>query len=80
MPPVYYAGGTVSRDVESTDLTAAVRDAGRDARDLAVREDLPAAVADEARDGDVVMVMGARDPALTGLATLVLQAISDELS
>ncbi len=80
LPPVYYAGGTVSRDVESTDLTAAVRDAGRDARDLAVREDLPAAVADEARDGDVVMVMGARDPALTGLATLVLQAISDELS
>lgn len=75
LPPVYYAGGTVTRDVESTDLTAAIRAAGRDARDLVVREDLPAEVAAEARGGDVVMVMGARDPALSGLARSVLDSL-----
>jgi len=72
LPPIYYAGGTVDRDVESTDLSAAIRAAGADARDLSDRADLPGAVAAEARAGDVVMVMGARDPALTDLGRAVL--------
>ena len=75
LPPIYYAGGSVTRDVESVDLTAAVRDAGRDARDLDVRDDLATAIAVEARNGDVVMVMGARDPALTDIARSVLKAL-----
>lgn len=77
LPPIYYAGGTVTRDVEATDLSRAVREAGADARDLTVREDLPNAVAEAARPGDVVMVMGARDPALTGLAGDVLSRLGD---
>ncbi len=75
LPPVYYAGGTVDRDVEATDLSREIRGAGADARDLSDRADLPAAVAAEARPGDVVMVMGARDPALTDLARAVLSAL-----
>jgi hypothetical protein len=34
-------------------------------------------VAAEARRGDLVLVMGARDPSLTGLARDVLAALSD---
>ncbi len=75
LPPVYYAGGTVSRDVEATDLSREIRAAGADARDLADRDELPASVAAEARPGDVVMVMGARDPALTDLGRAVLAAL-----
>lgn len=75
LPPIYYAGGTVTRDVESTDLTAAVRARGRDARDLADRADLPAAAAAVARPGDVVLVLGARDPFLSELARAVLAAL-----
>jgi len=75
LPPIYYAGGTVTRDVESTDLTAAVRASGRDARDLVDRHNLADVIADEARPGDVVMVMGARDPALTDIAHDVLAAL-----
>ena len=75
LPPIYYAGGTVTRDVEATDLTRAIRTAGTDARDLDDRAELPAVVAAEARPGDVVMVMGARDPALTDLARAVLAGL-----
>ena len=75
LPPIYYAGGTVTRDVEATDLSAEVRKAHRDARDLSSRDLLPDAVAAEARTGDVVMVMGARDPALSDLARNVLAAL-----
>jgi UDP-N-acetylmuramate-alanine ligase len=75
LPPIYYAGGTVTRDVESTDLTAGVRQAGRDARDLADRDELSLAVAAEARPGDVCMIMGARDPGLSDLARSVVTAL-----
>lgn len=75
LPPIYYAGGTVTRDVEATDLSRGIRAWGVDARDLADRAALPAATAAEARPGDVVMVMGARDPALSDLAREVLRAL-----
>ncbi len=75
LPPIYYAGGTVTRDVESTDLTAGVRQAGCDARDLADRNELPQVVAAEARPGDVCMIMGARDPGLSDLARRVVTAL-----
>lgn len=75
LPPIYFAGGTVSREVEATDLSAAVRSAGRDARDLADRAELPGAVALAAHPGDVALVMGARDPALSDLARAVLSAL-----
>ena len=75
LPPIYYAGGTVTRDVESTDLTAGVRKSGRDARDLVDRNELPQAVATEARDGDVCLIMGARDPGLSDLARNVVAAL-----
>lgn len=76
LPPIYYVGGTVSRDVEAPDLSRAIREAGADARDLSTRDDLPDAVAEVAGPGDVVMIMGARDPALTGLAADVLSRLN----
>lgn len=75
LPPIYYAGGSVTRDVSSAELTAAVRERGRDARDLAHRDELPAAVTAAARPGDVVLVLGARDPSLSDLARRVAAAL-----
>ena len=49
---------------------------GRDARFIAARSDLPAAIAAEAEAGDLVMVMGARDPSLTALGCAVLSALA----
>jgi UDP-N-acetylmuramate--alanine ligase len=83
VPPIYYAGGTADQSVSSKDLVAhlnAQRGAGRvpenpagiapESKDAAL-----AAVAAAARPGDVVLSMGARDPALGDFAKRLLAAI-----
>jgi len=76
MPEIYYAGGTVTRDVSSRDITDAVAARGVPARFAARREDLVAPIAAAAREGDVVLVMGARDPSLTGFCRTILAALA----
>ena len=67
---IFYAGGTVARDVSSGmlagDLPAAMR-CGYARDHAAVR----AWVANEARPGDTVLIMGARDPDLPKLARAI---------
>jgi UDP-N-acetylmuramate--alanine ligase len=66
--PIYYAGGTVKKDISSEDLADWVRKRGvmsyapQDRRGLLV--DLKRRV----RPGDAVILMGARDPSLSVLA------------
>ncbi len=72
LPEIFFAGGTVTRDISSADLVDDIRGHGRDARFLAARDKLPAAVAAEARPGDLVLVMGARDPSLTDFCRSIL--------
>ncbi|HPF69269.1 MAG TPA: cyanophycin synthetase [Candidatus Krumholzibacteria bacterium] len=78
LPEIFYAGGTVSRDISSADLAAGVTARGRDARFVAVRADIPAAIAAEAKAGDLVLVMGARDPSLTAFGRTILAALGQE--
>ena len=49
--------------------------AGRDARFIPSRSDLPAAIVAEARPGDLVLVMGARDPSLTDFCREILTGL-----
>jgi UDP-N-acetylmuramate--alanine ligase len=71
---IFYAGGTVARNLSSRDLAAdlpAALDAG-------YAPDHPAVVAwvqREARPGDTVLLMGARDPDLPALARAVVAAL-----
>jgi UDP-N-acetylmuramate--alanine ligase len=72
---IYYAGGTVAKDVSSRDL------AGDLPRDLGVSyaPDHGAVVRwirEEARPGDTVLIMGARDPDLPALARAAFAALS----
>lgn len=76
LPEIFFAGGTVTRDVSSRDIVRGVLAAGRDARFAQDRADLPRLIAAEARAGDLVLVMGARDPSLTDLARDVLAAVA----
>ena len=67
---IFYAGGSVTRDLSSRDLAA---DIG-----CAYAEDHAAVtrwVAGEARPGDTILLMGARDPELPRLARRVLAAL-----
>lgn len=65
LPDPVYHGGTVARDVTSADIVA---DIGRNALHVPVREDAAAHLVAEARPGDRIVLMGARDDTLSLLA------------
>ena len=76
---IFYAGGTVSRDISSRDLAADLPPelaCGYAADHAAVVE----WVSGEVRAGDTVLLMGARDPALPRLARAVLAALEGATS
>jgi len=75
MLEIYYAGGTATRDFSSADIVAEIAERGTAAEFAASREALIERVAGEARSGDLVLVMGARDPSLTELALGLLAAL-----
>jgi len=75
MLEVFYAGGTATRDFSAADIVAEIGALGTCAEFAASRERLVARVAEEARQGDLVLVMGARDPSLSELARAILAAL-----
>jgi UDP-N-acetylmuramate--alanine ligase len=77
MLEVFYAGGTATRDFSAADIVAEIAGRGMAAEFAPSREWLVGRLAEEARAGDLVLVMGARDPSLTELARAILAAIGD---
>ncbi|MFL6857273.1 MAG: glutamate ligase domain-containing protein [Allosphingosinicella sp.] len=69
--PVYY-GGTVDRSIGSEDIVAAVHMRGRQAEHIAGRDACGARLAELARPGDRILVMGARDDTLSAFAQDIL--------
>jgi len=76
---VYYAGGTVTRDISSRDLAQRVCSAGGRALYFERREEAAPAVAGAAEEGDLVLVMGARDDTLTDFCYQILEEIGKRL-
>ena len=72
MLDIYYAGGTAAKDICAGDLVDEIVSRGAAAELAPSRERLVESLAAEAREGDVVLVMGARDPSLTDLAQTIL--------
>jgi UDP-N-acetylmuramate--alanine ligase len=72
MLEVYYAGGTATRDFSAADIVAEIAATGTCAEFAPSRSWLADRVAAVAREGDLVLVMGARDPSLTDLARDIL--------
>jgi len=75
LPDIYYAGGTASRDISSRDIVEPLRARGLEASHFPCRDGLPAEIAAQARAGDLVLVMGARDPSLPDFSRAVLAAL-----
>ena len=75
MLEVFYAGGTAARDFSAADIVAEIAGQGVRAEFAPSREWLAARIAAEAREGDLVLVMGARDPSLSDFARAILAAI-----
>jgi UDP-N-acetylmuramate--alanine ligase len=72
---VFYAGGTASRDISSAEVVQEIAARGVAAEVAPSREALVARLSAEAKDGDLILVMGARDPSLTDLARAILAAV-----
>jgi UDP-N-acetylmuramate--alanine ligase len=75
--PIYYAGGTVQKDIASADIARELKACrakiiAPDRRDEAVAD-----IAANAKDGDVVISMGARDPSLPAFAQSIAAAIDN---
>lgn len=76
MLEIFYAGGSAVRDLSSADLVREIVARGRQAEYAASREGLIDRLAVEARPGDLVLIMGARDPSLTRFAQAVLERLT----
>jgi UDP-N-acetylmuramate--alanine ligase len=77
MLEVFYAGGTATRDFSAADIVAEIAEKGAHAEFAPSRQWLVARIAEEAQAGDLVLVMGARDPSLTELARAIIAAIEN---
>jgi UDP-N-acetylmuramate--alanine ligase len=75
MPDPVYFGGTVERAVTSADVIAAVAAAGRHAEHHPDRADCGRRLAQLARPGDRIVIMGARDDTLSAFAQDVLDSL-----
>ena len=76
MPEPAYFGGTVDRSVSSGDIAQGINDAGRHAEALKDRAACAERLLSEARPGDRIVVMGARDDTLTHFAKDLLKALA----
>ena len=68
LPDPVYHGGTTDRSVGSAQIVAGVNAAGRHANHIAAREDCGTRLLAEARPGDRIVIMGARDDTLATFA------------
>ena len=77
LPDPVYQGGTVARAVTSADIVSEI---GDQARHIPDRADAAAWLVEQARPGDRIVVMGARDDTLSLLAADMLPQIAARLA
>ena len=75
MPEIFYAGGTVTRDISSNDLITDIRALGAQAHFCDTRDQAGAFLLRNAQPGDRIVVMGARDDTLSEFAKGLLAAL-----
>ncbi|MDF2494832.1 Mur ligase family protein [Sphingomonas sp.] len=75
LPDPVYQGGTVTREVTSADIASDITISGGNARHIAERAAAAAHLVANARPGDRIVVMGARDDTLPLLAAEMLAQI-----
>jgi len=75
MSDVYYAGGTVNKDINSDQVIEAIKEKNKNAVYIPNRDKLKSIFKQLAEDGTVILLMGARDPGLEAFAKEVLDAL-----
>jgi UDP-N-acetylmuramate--alanine ligase len=72
---VFFAGGTVTRDISSVEVVAEIAAQGAAAAYAPSRDSMITSLVGLAQEGDLVLVMGARDPSLSDLASSILASL-----
>ncbi|MCQ2091847.1 MAG: Mur ligase, partial [Fibrobacter sp.] len=75
---IYYAGGTVTRDISAGDLADDLVAKGTDAIYIEKRDECAKAMAADAKPGDTILLMGARDPSLEKFAQSVQKLLENK--
>ncbi len=76
MPEIFYAGGTAKKDISSGNIIEALEANGVRAHFIPERAEITRPVCAEARAGDVILVMGARDDTLTDFCRNILRSLT----
>ena len=80
MSEIYYAGGTAVKDISAADLIEDLKLRGLNAGFVADRDELFDIIIPQLRAGDVLLLMGARDPGLEKFGKNIAQRIKDFVS
>ena len=75
MPEIYYAGGTVTRDISSADLIKYARELGANAKFYQTRDEIKNQIIAMAKSGDRIVIMGARDNTLPDFCHSILEGV-----
>lgn len=78
MPEVYYAGGTTDRSITAKDIISRATEEKINAHWMENRAICKSYILDNAKSGDRIVIMGARDDSLTDFAKEILAALSPE--
>lgn len=76
MPEIYYAGGTVTRDISSADLIKYACELGVNAKFYQTRDEIKTQIIAMAKPGDRVVIMGARDNSLPDFCHSILEGVT----
>ncbi|MEK6744052.1 MAG: L,D-transpeptidase family protein [Nitrospirota bacterium] len=72
--PIYYAGGTAQKNISSDDIIQGLGPVTFRAEAVSGRDDLQAKLQADARPGDCILLMGARDPSLPAFVQKIVDA------
>ncbi|MBR1605966.1 MAG: UDP-N-acetylmuramate--alanine ligase [Alphaproteobacteria bacterium] len=75
MPEIYFAGGTVTRDISSEDFINMAKNQNKQAYFFSSREEIKNFICQHAQPGDRIVIMGARDNTLPDFCREILQKL-----
>ncbi|MCF6240975.1 MAG: Mur ligase domain-containing protein [Bacteroidales bacterium] len=75
MSEIYYAGGTVTKDISANDLIKGIKEKGKNAFFVENKLDFPAEIKKGLTNNTLILLMGARDPSLEKFAEYVSEKL-----
>ncbi len=76
--PIYYAGGTAQKNISSEDIIQGLGPVAFTAQAMGNRDELLATLLVDAKPGDCILIMGARDPSLPALVRKIVELAGGE--